>query len=70
VYSTASFGVFVSVEPPGGGRAARGLVHIMDIKDGFVEKTEDEVEIGQEVQVRVKAVDIDAGRLDLSMKKP
>lgn len=68
VLSTLPFGIFVNVDPPTGGHPVRGLVHITQIRDGFVEKTEDEVEIGQEVKVRVTAVDASAGRLDLSMK--
>jgi len=62
------FGLFVKLTPPGGGREAQGLVHITEIRDGFVENTEDEAEEGQEVQVCVKNVDSASGRLSLSMK--
>lgn len=68
VSSIAPFGLFVTVTPPNGGSEADGLVHITAIRDGFVENTEDEAEVGQEVQVRVKSVDVGMGRMSLSMK--
>jgi len=66
----APFGFFVTVAPPEGGDAADGLVHITQIRDGFVENTEDEAEVGQEIKVRVQSVDLDQGRMSLSMKEP
>lgn len=69
VASIAPFGVFVTVTPPNGGDPVDGLVHIAQIRDGFVENTADEVDIGQEVKVRVTRVDMDAGRMGLSMKE-
>mmetsp|Transcript_15525 Transcript_15525/g.44136 ORF Transcript_15525/g.44136 Transcript_15525/m.44136 type:complete len:109 (+) Transcript_15525:3-329(+) len=63
----ASFGAFVNVKAPDGA-TADGLVHITQIKDGFVETVEDELEIGQEVKVRVVDVDVGAGKMGLSMK--
>jgi len=66
----APFGLFVTVAPPEGGDTADGLVHITQIRDGFVENTEDEAEVGQEIQVRVMDVDLDQGRMRLSMKEP
>merc|ERR1712048_1305696 len=70
VATIAPFGAFVNVQPPGGGASASGLVHIAELNDGFVEKVEDEVRIGQEVQVRVVRVDEAAGRISLSMRAP
>jgi len=64
----APFGAFVRVTLPDG-PSADGLVHVSQIRDGFVENVEDELEQGQEVQVRVQRVDIDAGRMSLSMKQ-
>merc|ERR1719324_2077312 len=64
----ASFGAFVSVKAPDSDATADGLVHITQIKDGFVENVEDELEVGQEVQVRVTSVDTGAGKMSLSMK--
>ncbi|CAK0867114.1 unnamed protein product [Prorocentrum cordatum] len=63
----ATFGAFVNVKSPDGA-TADGLVHITQIKDGFVESVEDELEVGQEVQVRVVSVDTGAGKMSLSMK--
>lgn len=68
VASIKSFGAFVRVSPPDGGPEAEGLVHITQLKDGFVESVEDEVQLNDEVQVRVTSVDNDAGKLGLSMK--
>jgi len=69
VVQTVNFGIFVSVTPPGSSTPADGLVHITQIRDGYVDSTEEEVEIGQEVKVRVVGVDVQAGRLSLSMKE-
>merc|ERR1712190_279689 len=68
VARTASFGAFVTVTSPDGASTADGLVHITRIKDGFVESVEDELEPGQEVQVRVESVDVAGGKLGLTMK--
>jgi len=68
VARTASFGAFVTVTSPDGSATADGLVHITRIKDGFVESVEDELEVGQEVQVRVESVDVAGGKLGLTMK--
>lgn len=63
----ASFGAFVTVTAPDGDAEADGLVHVTQIKDGYVENVEDEVEVGQEVQVRVVSVDVEGGKMGLSM---
>jgi len=62
------FGAFVAVTLPDGGASASGLVHVSQLKDGFVEDVNDEVEIGQEVQVRVVNVDMERGKMSLSMR--
>merc|ERR1712051_82773 len=67
VARTAPFGAFVTVTSPDGSATADGLVHITRIKDGFVESVEDELEMGQEVQVRVESVDVSGGKLGLTM---
>merc|ERR1719264_1545448 len=61
------YGAFVEVEPPSG-NPAQGLVHITQIKDGFVESVEDEVAVGQKVKVRVLEVDSAAKKLKLTMR--
>lgn len=68
VARTASFGAFVTVTSPDGTATADGLVHITKIKDGFVENVEDELEVGQEVQVRIDSLDVAGGKLGLSCK--
>eukprot|EP00435_Cladocopium_sp_Y103_P016527 s3910_g4.t1 len=64
----APFGAFVTVTAEG--KSADGLVHITQIRDGFVESVEDELSVGQEVEVRVESVDVDSGKMSLSMKQP
>merc|ERR1719401_1478785 len=66
VARTASFGPFVTVTAPDSDSSADGLVHITQIRDGFVESVEDELEEGQEVRVRV--LNTDDGKLSLAMK--
>mmetsp|Transcript_3702 Transcript_3702/g.12209 ORF Transcript_3702/g.12209 Transcript_3702/m.12209 type:complete len:489 (-) Transcript_3702:146-1612(-) len=65
----ASFGAFVAVKSPDGYSTADGLVHITQIRDGFVESVESEVEVGQEVRVRIIALNLRAGKMSLTMKK-
>lgn len=67
VVSIKAFGIFVEVENEG--MKAQGLVHISQIKDSFCDDPWQEVEDGQDVQVRVIRVD-DEGRLKLSMRSP
>jgi len=66
VVSTTSFGAFVDVKAPDSDATANGLVHITQIKDGFVESVEDELEVGQEVEVRV--ISVEDGKMSLTMK--
>lgn len=67
VVSVMTYGAFVEVTPPAG-NPAQGLVHVTQIKDGFVEDVSDEVTIGQDVKVRVLEVDTEAKKLKLTMK--
>jgi len=59
------FGAFVDV-----GAENDGLVHISMLQRGHVNRVEDVVEPGQEVDVWVRKVDPSSGRLELSMIKP
>lgn len=68
VHHTAPFGVFVEVEPPAGGDMVMGLVHVTEIREGFVDDPAEEVELEQEVDVRVVNANTKTGRLSLSMK--
>merc|ERR1711953_1140984 len=61
VARVAGFGAFVTVTTPDGEATADGLVHITQIKDGFVESVEDELQ-ADEVQVRIQSVDVMGGK--------
>lgn len=68
VVSHAPFGIFISVTAPDGKSKARGLLHISRIvDDGVIYSTQDELEIGAEVQVRVIDVNVALGKMSLSM---
>jgi predicted RNA-binding protein with RPS1 domain len=62
VAKITTFGAFVDVSPN-----ISGLVHVSEMKDGFVKNPETIVKIGQMVKVKVLGRD-DQGRLKLSMK--
>jgi small subunit ribosomal protein S1 len=57
------FGAFVKLEP-----GVEGLIHISELGHGRVHRTADVVSEGQEVEVKVLAVDTDAQRIGLSLK--
>lgn len=63
VQRLTDFGAFVDI----GG--IDGLVHISQLSHAHVEKPSDVVEEGQEVQVKVLAVDRDNERISLSIKE-
>lgn len=58
------FGAFVEVELTG----EQGLVHISEIADGYVERVEDYLKVGQPVDVQVIGVD-ETGKVRLSIKR-
>jgi polyribonucleotide nucleotidyltransferase len=62
VKSTTAFGAFVEIMP-----GTEGLVHISELKHGRTEKTEDVVNKGDRVKVKLLERD-ERGRLRLSMK--
>lgn len=65
VKNITPFGAFVDV-----GLAQDGLVHISELARQKVEKVEDVVSVGQEVEVWVKKVDTKRGRISLTMIRP
>lgn len=62
VLSTKEYGAFVEVLP-----GQDGLVHISELSDGYVEKVDDVVKVGEEITVKVIGVD-DQKRIKLSRK--
>jgi polyribonucleotide nucleotidyltransferase len=62
VKSTTTFGAFVEITP-----GTEGLLHISEIQDGRVDKTEDVLKKGETVQVKLLSID-EKGRLRLSRK--
>jgi small subunit ribosomal protein S1 len=65
VAGLADFGAFVDI-----GVGRDGLVHISEIKEGFVQKVDAILSVGQTVRVWVKDVDPDRGRISLTMIEP
>lgn len=64
VTNITNFGCFVDV-----GVHTKGLVHISELADRFVKDPTEVVSLHQQVEVRVLSVDLERGRLQLSMKK-
>lgn len=60
----SNFGAFVTL-----GNGVEGLVHISEIAHNHVRKAEEVLEIGQEVTVKVIALDADTKRIGLSIKQ-
>jgi len=64
VTNVVAFGAFVDV-----GVHQDGLVHISELADRFVDDPSDVVKVGQQVKVQVLKVDLERGRIGLSMKR-
>jgi small subunit ribosomal protein S1 len=64
VTKIANFGVFVELEP-----GLEGLLHISEISDQKVEKPEDQLKVGQQIQVKILRVDSDDRKIGLSLKR-
>ena len=64
VVRTATFGAFIEVEP-----GVDGLVHISQLADYRVDKPENVVEVGQEVNVKILSIDNEQKRISLSIKE-
>ncbi|WP_350340505.1 S1 RNA-binding domain-containing protein [Paenibacillus hexagrammi] len=65
VRNVIDFGAFVDI-----GIKNDGLVHISQLKNGFVKHPMDVVSVGDIVTVWVLGVDTKKGRVSLTMKKP
>ena len=64
VTNITNFGAFVDI-----GVHQDGLVHISQVADKFVKDIRDEIKLRQQVNVTVVSVDMERGRIALSMKK-
>jgi general stress protein 13 len=57
------YGAFVALD-----EETQGLVHISEIKHGFVKDINDHLKVGDEVQVKVLSVDEESGKISLSIR--
>ncbi|KAB8330864.1 S1 RNA-binding domain-containing protein, partial [Scytonema tolypothrichoides VB-61278] len=64
VRNVVDFGAFVDI-----GVKNDGLVHVSELADRFVRNPFEVVQLGDQVDVRVLSVDMQRGRVALSMKK-
>ncbi len=62
IYKITKFGAFAKL-PLG----KRGLIHISQISENFVENISEHLKIGDKVRVRIIA--IDGGKIDLTLKR-
>ncbi len=63
VVGMTTFGVFAQIIP-----GVDGLVHISQIANHRVEKPQDELKVGQEIQAKITAIDYDRKRISLSIR--
>ncbi len=63
VRNVVDFGAFVDI-----GVKQDGLVHISELSDQFVKHPMDKVSVGDEVKVKIIGLDIERGKISLSMK--
>ncbi len=58
------YGAFVDI-----GVGREGMLHVKEMGHGYVQKPEDVVQVGQDLQVQIVGVDRRRGRIDLSIKE-
>ncbi len=63
VTNITQFGAFVDI-----GIKENGLVHVSEMADHFVSNALEVLKVGQEVKARVKELDVERGRISLSLK--
>ncbi len=63
IVGMTAFGAFAQILP-----GVDGLIHISQIANRRVEKPQDELSVGQEVQVKITNVDYDSKRISLSIR--
>ncbi|MBC8379588.1 MAG: 30S ribosomal protein S1 [Planctomycetes bacterium] len=64
VTKLTNFGVFVELESD-----LEGLLHISELSDDKVDSPQDVVKIGQELEVKILRVDMDARKIGLSLRR-
>jgi ribosomal protein S1 len=67
VNSTASFGVFVSLES--GGNSLEGFIHLSELSWDRKETAEGAFKVGETIKAQVIGIDKDAKRVNLSVKR-
>ena len=64
VTKLTNFGAFVELEPD-----LEGLLHISELADHKIEKTQDIVKLGEELEVKILRVDTEARKIGLSLRR-
>jgi predicted RNA-binding protein with RPS1 domain len=64
VAKLTNFGAFVELEPD-----LEGLLHISELADHKIDKPQDIVKVGDEVEVKILKVDTDARKIGLSLRR-
>ena len=64
VTKLTNFGAFVELEPD-----LEGLLHISELADHKIDKPQDVIKVGQEVEVKILKVESDARKIGLSLRR-
>ena len=64
VTKLTNFGAFVELEPD-----LEGLLHISELADHKIEKPQDVVNVGEEIEVKILRVDTEARKIGLSLRR-
>ena len=64
VDALTSFGAFITLDD-----GSRGMVHISEVKKGFIKDIKDVLTVGDEIDVKVLQFNKERGKYDLSMKQ-
>jgi len=64
VTKLTNFGAFIELEPN-----LEGLLHISELADHKIEKPQDIINLGEEVEVKILRVDTDARKIGLSLRR-
>ena len=63
IVGMTTFGAFAQILP-----GVDGLIHISQIANRRIEKPQDALKVGEEVQVKITAVDLESKRISLSIR--